>query len=135
VTALTVVDILGFLVVFLVAILLVVARVVDGLRDVLGLLVVVVVVLLVVTGFLVVTCIMFLLGAVAGFFVAFVVFTGFNCFVGFSVAIVVFLFGPDSLLDSHSPGKEVEHCSPFSQAEQAGPCLYIWPFIKFPLGP
>merc|ERR1719244_2510800 len=55
--------------------------------------------------------------------------------VGFSTVIVVFLVGEDSLLDSQSPGKDVEHCSPASQAEHAGPFLYIWPLMKLPLGP
>jgi len=133
VTALTVVIFSTFLVVFRVVVLLVVVLVAGGLRVVVGFLVVVV--LLVTIGFLVVVRITFLLGAVAGFFVALVVFTGFDCLVGFSTVIVVFLEGKDSLLDSQSPGKDVEHFSPLSQAEHAGPFLYIWPLIKFPLGP
>jgi len=128
-TAVTVVIVSAFLVV----VLLVVVRVVGGLRVVVGFLVVVV--LLVTIGFLVVVRITFLLGAVAGFFVAFVVFMGFDFMVGFSTVIVVFLVGEDSLLDSQSPGKDVEHCSPASQAEHAVPFLYIWPLMKFPLGP
>merc|ERR1719244_1521597 len=128
VTAVTVVIVSAFLVVFLVVVLLV-----GGLRVVVGFLLVVV--LLVTIGFLVVVRITFLLGAVAGFFVTFVVFMGFDFLVGFSTVIVVFLVGEDSLLDSQSPGKDVEHCSPASQAEHAGPFLYIWPLMKLPLGP
>jgi len=34
-----------------------------------------------------------------------------------------------------SPGNSLEHCVPLGQEEQAGPCLYICPLMKLPLGP